>query len=157
MNDKMRHVINLMLEMPVERIADLLCCALEGGSNYWYEIDSKAEPKVWTIEERPVSATADEAKEKVNTHFAHYYPFNEGGALLITDARADEPTLKQAVRLDLERIKYGLDRWCFESMLPDEQRTAHPRHLAQFIEGNEDAITGDVFLQYCIFGKVIYG
>lgn len=33
----------------------------------------------------------------------------------------------------------------------------HPRHMADFISGNDDATTGDVFLQLCLFGEVIYG
>lgn len=33
----------------------------------------------------------------------------------------------------------------------------HPRHMADFIAGNDDATTGDVFLQLCLFGAVVYG
>jgi len=29
--------ITAPVEVPIERIADTLCCALEGGSNYWIE------------------------------------------------------------------------------------------------------------------------
>lgn len=32
-----------------------------------------------------------------------------------------------------------------------------PRHFADVLGENEDATTGDVFLQLCCFGKVIYG
>lgn len=32
-----------------------------------------------------------------------------------------------------------------------------PRHFGDFLEENDDDITFDVFAQYCIFGKVIYG
>jgi len=32
-----------------------------------------------------------------------------------------------------------------------------PRHYKDFIEENWDAITADVFLQYALFGKVIFG
>lgn len=153
----MRNIINMTLELDVHRIADLLCSALEGGSNYWYEIERKEEPKAWTIDERPVYATAEEAEANINTHYAHYYPFNEGGALYITDANADEPELKEAVRLDLEAINNGLQAWAMDAMRKQEERTAHPCHLADFIKDEGDAITADVFLQYCIFGKVIYG
>jgi hypothetical protein len=33
----------------------------------------------------------------------------------------------------------------------------YPRHYADFKDGDEDASTGDVFLQCCIFGEVVYG
>lgn len=32
-----------------------------------------------------------------------------------------------------------------------------PRHFADFMNENDDDVTFDVFVQYCIFGKVIYG
>ena len=32
-----------------------------------------------------------------------------------------------------------------------------PRHLADFMSESDDASTGDVFLQLCIFGSVVYG
>ena len=36
-------------------------------------------------------------------------------------------------------------------------RDGHPRHYADLIEENDDAITGDVWLQLAVFGEVIYG
>lgn len=32
----------------------------------------------------------------------------------------------------------------------------HPRHFADLISENFDATTGDVFLQLCLFGEIIY-
>jgi hypothetical protein len=32
-----------------------------------------------------------------------------------------------------------------------------PRHFADFMTENDDADTGDVFLQCCLYGEVIYG
>jgi hypothetical protein len=34
---------------------------------------------------------------------------------------------------------------------------AYTRHFADFINQNDDAITGDVFLQCCLLGEVLYG
>lgn len=34
--------------------------------------------------------------------------------------------------------------------------TNFPAHFADIISDNEDAITGDVFLQCCLFGDVVY-
>ena len=34
---------------------------------------------------------------------------------------------------------------------------AHPRHMADILSGNDDATTGDVFLQLCLFGELVYG
>lgn len=158
MTHKEKH-ITVGLTVSFERIANLLCSAIEGGSNYWYMIERKQEPTAWTFDERPVYATAEEAEKNINTHYLHYYPLNEGGALYITDANADEPELKEPVRLDMQAIRKGLQAWADDAMKEDSDktRTAHPCHIGDFIKENEDATTADVFLQYCIFGKVIYG
>jgi hypothetical protein len=36
-------------------------------------------------------------------------------------------------------------------------RDQYPRHYADLVEENDDAITGDVFLQLAVFGELIYG
>lgn len=33
----------------------------------------------------------------------------------------------------------------------------HPSHMADILDGNDDATTADVFLQLCLFGEVVYG
>jgi len=37
--------ITTTVEIPDQRIKDLLCCAFEGGSNYWYEIFGFVNPE----------------------------------------------------------------------------------------------------------------
>lgn len=49
--------------------------------------------------------------------------------------------------LNIEDIKKGL------KVMAEEQ----PQHFADFIEGNGDNDTGDVFLQLCLFSDVVYG
>ena len=36
-------------------------------------------------------------------------------------------------------------------------RDQYPRHYADLVEENDDAITGDVWLQLAVFGELIYG
>jgi len=33
----------------------------------------------------------------------------------------------------------------------------YPRHFHNFLEENDDAETGDVFIQCCLFGEIVYG
>lgn len=49
--------------------------------------------------------------------------------------------------LDLSKIKKGL------TVMAKKQ----PQDFADFIKGDYDQNTGDVFLQCCLFGEVIYG
>jgi hypothetical protein len=124
--------INVPYVVTKKRISDLLCSAFEGGSNYWYEIAEFIAPPVL------------EFRSDENTVYRHLdYPLNEGGALLIGDR--EDPS-RVPVRLDLEAIRKGLELFF----------VVVPRHLADFMAESDDAFTGDVFLQLCLFGEVVY-
>ena len=119
--------------LDIKRISDLLCCALEGGSNYWYCIDEFGSPP--------------ELKFRSNSEeiFRHLdYPLNEGGYLMISVHIEDSGAPK---RLDLDTIKRGL------GVMAEK----YPRDYGNFIKENEDSETGDVFLQCCLFGEIVYG
>jgi hypothetical protein len=49
--------------------------------------------------------------------------------------------------LTMEDVQKGLE------LMRDE----YPRHYADLVEEQDDAITGDVWLQLAVFGKLIYG
>lgn len=132
-------------EIPVERIKDLLCNAIEGGSNYWCN-----------TMDRMGGITREQA------NYRHDVPFVEGGWLQIIE---DEPGMPESqpvptryyedidgkrtecYRLDLEAIKKGLNVFAEKC----------PHQFADFIAENDDAETGDCFLQCILFGHVIYG
>jgi hypothetical protein len=132
-------VTEISVKVPItkQRISDLLCCAFEGGSNYWYWIDKFIKPPKLEWQNDP---------EQVFQHL--YYPLNAGGALIISDKEDDSPTKsKKTYRLDLESITKGLQ------VMADK----YPWHFANMVSEDFDATTGDVFLQCCLFGEVIYG
>ena len=114
-----------------QRIKDLLCCAFEGGSNYWYYIKAFNYPK-------------GETDKSLNIEFAHLdLPF-KGGSLTITDLEDED---HKEYTLDLTAIKRGIQ------IMSDK----HPQDYGDWIKENDDATTGDVFLQCCLFGEVIFG
>jgi len=126
-------------EISKKRISDLLCTALEGGSNYWYRIEQFIEPqKLEFMTDEPWNG----GKPQLFRHLD--YPLNEGGALLISDRKQGGDLLG---RLDLASIQRGLELMA----------TKFPRHWGDFLAENDDAETGDVFLQCCLFGELIYG
>lgn len=128
----------LTLDFPIERIGDLLCSAFEGGgSAYWAQVAEYVEPKKWTF----TGGGAEGA-------YGWTYALNEGGAVLIDDIEADE---KKTYRLDLEAIQRGLK--VFSSLKKGEGGHHFPDWLAE----EDDATTGDVFLQCCLLGEVVYG
>lgn len=129
----------IQTEVPLSRIQDLLCCAFEGGSNYWYRIEKFTPPAQFEVTSSP---------EKPG-EFRHLdYPVNVGGALVISNKQADDGDSKPMRRtLSLRTIRQGLQVFA----------TKYPRHFSDFMQDNEDACTGDVFLQCCVFGEAVYG
>jgi len=128
--------ITTVLDIPSERVADLLCCAFEGGSDYWAEIKEKRKP-----EEFVFRYMADVLGDKPTSYTD--YPLNRGGFLMVGDIEGDMPD----ALLDRGTIRLGLQ------LMADK----YPNHWHDFINDNEDATTSDVFLQCCLYGEVIFG
>lgn len=71
------------------------------------------------------------------------YPLNEGGSVGIVRKGLNSV----GRQLDLKSISEGLN----------VMATHCPRHFADFLNDAADAVTGDVFLQCCLFGQLICG
>lgn len=127
------------IEFEPKAIAGLLCCAFEGGSNYWAQIIDFTYAD--GIQESDFYNGGKYTLEDY-WHHCQLTPIVPGCAVRIRDTE--------------EGKEYVLDRAAIDRglviMLKD-----YPRHFADFLGGNDDAETGDVFLQCCIFGKIIYG
>lgn len=126
-----------------ETLRGLLCCALEGGSNYWY---------MHTRSEFP--AGVDYADFDDGGRFAipewtwpYVIPFTEGCALIITTEAAGDEGDKTERRLDRAALERGIQ------IMAEK----YPRHFASVQSEDYDAETGDVFLQCCLLGEIVYG
>lgn len=109
--------ITTTLDFTPERVADLLCTAVEGGSNYWADF---------------------------SCNLKDYYDFTAPEwTLVVYDRDEDEKYL-----INYDDIVNGLQTLT---------TIANGRHFKDFLNENEDAITGDCFLQCCVFNEVIYG
>ncbi len=121
--------VNLSFDIPEKRIADLLCGALEGGSHYWiesFESKGKATAKPWGEEYTPDYISA---------------PFSEGGKVLIKDFHTEKTHT-----LDRAKITKGIKKFS----------TVETQEFLDFIKEQNDQVTADKFLQYCLFGKILY-
>lgn len=127
----------LTLDIPRDRTADLLCSALEGGSNYWYSEAHVYDP------DQNLPAKLDCLDDIFNQ--SKYYRAAlcnvPGVSLRVKD---DEG---KSYDINLRRLAEG-----FQVM-----HKKYPKHFADFIAGNDDATTGDVFLQCALFGELVYG
>lgn len=124
-----------------EMVRDLLVGAFEGGSNYWYRIESK---------KLPPGTSEKDFKEGGRMQPEHYYhplqliPTIPGGQLVIREVSEG---MGETHVLDLGALKRGL-------MLFKEK---YPKKWKRAMEGNADASDADVFLQLSLFGEVIFG
>lgn len=133
--------MKVTLEITNEQIKNLLCTAFEGGSNYWARIDSYKYAK--GLEHKDFQ---DGGKFQVKGNYWHpsqIIPLVEGCAVIIKDMEDSGKTYT----LNLETIHKGM------AVMAEK----YSQHFSNFYTSNDDAITGDVFLQCCLFGKIIYG
>jgi hypothetical protein len=147
--------IKIELEISDKDVADLLCSAIEGGygREWCKEIDAQ-----WSLRLTP------KARPWGDEHTPDYIaaPFTDGAALIVrvhtehvgTPYNLDEaPTRAHAPRIQAE---YRVTRKELAAGL-HAMATKHPKHFGDFISDNADAITGDVFLQCCTFGEIVFG
>jgi len=128
--------ITAQVEIDNEKIEDLFVTALEGGSNYWYDLHETATTimnkyKMDGKIVRPQSirfSEAIKAGEKIPVH-----DIEDGESLL---GYVELSKVEKAFALMQEK---------------------YPDHFADVINDNADAITADVFFQLCVMGEVIYG
>jgi hypothetical protein len=140
--------ITVPLEITLEKVSNLLCSGMEGGINYWAVIgDYVAPEKVW------------HGKGDDDT-FPHIdYPLSEGGSITVWEhgeeldpdfeesEDGDETDNMPQHRLDLAAIERGLA----------VMARVNPYQFGLFMNESGDAITGDVFVQCCLFGEEKYG
>lgn len=125
---------------------DLLCNAFEGGSNYWYRIDGYIYPAGKTHKDLEAQKAAENPDSFEKTFFPHTdLPFM-GGAVQVRDMEGEQGL----VALDLKKCRRGLK-------LMEDPANGLAHHWADVLKENDDATTGDVFLQLALWGKLIYG
>ena len=117
-----------------ERVSDLLVGALEGGSNYWYDMPDLKEVKRYT-KSMVGSPLVDKIINAVYDHnvSVDIYDIEDPDEILGT--------------FNLENIKRGE-----EIMLKE-----YPKHFANILSENDDAETADVWFQLVVLGEIVYG
>jgi len=120
-------------EISKKRISDLLCAGFEGGIGYWLANMTYVEP----VNPSFIPMLSDGKPEPRYT----WYPLNEGGLVRL---QPDDSIMWYP--LGLISIAGGLRLMASE----------YPTAFQDFLNDNEDANTGDIFIQLCIFGEVIY-
>ena len=134
MMDQSTLTINRPVKITNHQIASLLCTAFEGGSGYW----ARAE-----LAYTPTEAEMNDAETYGDwAGYAFYMVNHPDFKFTLTDLEEDE-----SYTITLDSLKKGLK----------VMAKKYTRHFDNFINENDDANTGDVFLQCAVFKKVIYG
>lgn len=122
-----------------EEISDILSTAFEGGSNYWYANLDYDLGEGYTIADFKEGGRCQ--YPGMYHHWCQLVPLVPGCAIVLEDA--EEGT---AHRLDRAALVKGVQ----------VMAEKYPQHFANWLNEDGDAITGDVFLQCCVFGENIY-
>lgn len=117
-----------------ERREDMLVGALEGGSNYWYQINQTSSDIIQSYDYDINNAFATNMIAAVNA----------GESLAIHDYDNPDELLGM---FNLESIRKG------ESLMKEQE----PRHWANILDEKDDAETSDVWFQYCVLGDIVFG
>ena len=126
--------MTIPLNITKEQIADQLCTALEGGSNYWYmlgDIDRIYFDKSLTLVDNLVRSFLVDKEYELNVY----------------DIESDEhePDL-------LGKVTYKSIGNAFTLM-----GAHYPKQLANIISGDYDADDSNVWFQLATMGEVVYG
>jgi hypothetical protein len=128
--NSMDFIVNATFKVSRQQVAGALWRAF-GSQTTWFKIVEVIEPPMLRF--RSIEHLALRMVD---------YPLNEGGSIGIVST---EPS-SNVFRLDLKSIRRGLE----------DLATKYPRHFADLLNENTDAITADVLLQCCLFGELIY-
>ena len=128
--DSMDFIVNATFKVSRQQVAGALWRAF-GSQITWFRVVEVIEPP--TLRFRSI--------ENLSLRMVDY-PLNEGGSIGIVST---EPA-SDVFRLDLKSIRRGLE----------DLATKYPRHFADLVNEDTDAITANVLLQCCLFGELIY-
>ena len=133
--------IQTPIDIDDERIKGLLCIAFEGGVGYWCRVRGYKFSKGLTIEDFRHGGKMQGADY---WHPCQLVPMAPGCAVICVEHNEEDP---KPLELTREKIEVGLQLMA----------SKYPRHFTDFIDENDDATTGDVFLQCCLLGELVYG
>jgi len=147
-SERVVHCIGGVFDITVDTVSNLLCNALDqdvGASCYWAGID-------WDGCVEPSDESMIPLEWKMQRH--HSWCFGDGKISLcdIEEFCENRRNMDATTKWELteKKICEGLDA------LARNKRYSH--HLKNIISGPDDCDgeTGDVFLQFCVFGECVY-
>lgn len=138
-------MISISIDLPEQRVRDLLNCAFN-DTRSWFVIDSVTIPAGRKREDYEPGGKFYPKDAPGYHEYSEIVPFCKGGKVIIEDKERRRGE-KKFYTIDHQAILRGL------ALMP----TLCPNGFGQFMEGNEDSLTGYNFIQLCVFGELRYG
>lgn len=134
--------LKIEIEMPMERIVNCIVGFIENGYSPW--------ANRFVHDDKPETITAiNETVGDKTIWYAREGFWEKGGSAMLTYDRAtdDEGTFGGSMSISMTDFERGLKAMAQHA----------PRHMADLVNENDDAVTHDVFMQMVVFGEIIYG
>lgn len=128
--------VEVTLKISTEVLEDIFVTALEGGSNYWYFLSEDAVKKI---------RDAVPKSEDPYLSTSILKAILKGVEVPINDAENEDDVIGEI------SLKTMLNR--LQKLADSKNNSA----LINHIDGNGDADTADIILQYLAFGEIVYG
>ena len=149
--------ISVRIEIGIALIADILMTGFDDGISYWarrahHRIPDHIDLEEWRDKNGFTSRFSHDPQDYETPDF-YLAPFVGGSIIFEEWGDGDKPIVRE---LNLRSIERGLRIMAAGG--PDGNKwPCGSQHFADMLSGNEDATTGDVFVQCCVFGDIIYG
>ncbi len=135
-------IVFVSVQIPVheDMVRSLLCSAFESGSKYWYANLDYKYGKGYKAKDFAEGGKMQNPEDY--WHPCQIVPLVEGCAVVIEDVEDDNK------KHELNRAK----------LITGMQVMAekYPHQFKSIMEDDTDAETGDVYLQCCLFGEILY-
>jgi len=137
-------LITSQVSITEQRVKDLLCCAFEGGSNYWASC-----------------SVGQEEMDKVGAEYYHEIPalggefemFDKGE---VEDEQFGGEKAKPLGVINGKRIAMALQWMADGTDEKGEDCPHYKKHFNDILIENEDANTGDLMVQLAVMGEEVF-
>lgn len=129
--------VQATVEVPFDHITNAIIGAIEGGSVYWMNFFA------------PLATSADlraelKADDKIWYAETEFWERGGGARIEFDKPTESDPGFRNVGKAELVT---GLNTMAAKA----------PKHFADLINENDDAITHDVFIQCVLFGEIVFG
>lgn len=138
--------VPLKLEITRKRMCDLICTCIEGGNSSWFMGVGKYVLPDGMTKKDFVEGGPQEFEDWPPVYAIMTHPNCKVSLIVEEPVREDRDSY--TIEIGPEELKRGLELIA--------NNLEYRRHFLDFLEENEDCISADVFMQFVVYGEVVY-